>query len=328
MKKIALITGITGQDGSYLAELLLSKKYAVHGIVRRETLEDNEKLKNISSILNNITLHVGNLSDHLVMYKIFSKVMPDECYHLAGSTFVDYSFDEEFQTINNNFSSTHYLLSTIKELKKECRFFFAGTSEMFGEPTQTPQTEDTPFNPKSIYGISKVSSHYLIKNYREKENIFACTGIMYNHESPRRGNQFVTKKIISSAVKIKLGLQQELHLGNIDALRDWGYAPEYINAMWQMLQMEYADDFIISTGKLHSVKDFLEITFSYLNLDYKKYVSIDQRFYRVSEKIPLCGNPSKIKTICHWENSKSLEEIIKEMIDSEMNKYIKGKEYD
>ncbi|MDY0116723.1 MAG: GDP-mannose 4,6-dehydratase [Sulfurimonadaceae bacterium] len=323
-KKIALITGITGQDGSYLAELLLSRNYEVHGIVRRETLENSEKLENISSILENLTLHVGNLSDHLVMYKIFSKVMPEECYHLAGSTFVDYSFDEEFQTINNNFSSTHYLLSTIKELKKDCKFFFAGTSEMFGEPIHTPQTEETPFNPKSIYGISKVSSHYLIKNYREKYNIFACTGIMYNHESPRRGNEFVTKKIIVSAVKIKLGLQDELQLGNIDALRDWGYAPEYVKAMWQILQEENADDFIISTGVLHSVRDFLDLTFSYLGLNYKKYVKINQRFYRASEKIPLCGNSSKIKSILHWENSKSLEDIIIEMIDFEMLKYKQG----
>ena len=191
--------------------------------------------------------------------------------------------------MNNNFNSTHYLLSTIKEVKKDCKFYFAGSSEMFGEPSESPQSEITPFNPKSMYGISKVSSHYLLKNYREKENIFACTGIMYNHESQRRGNQFVTKKIISSAVKIKMKLQKELYLGNLDVKRDWGYAPDYVTAMWLILQQEKSDDFIIATGKLHSVRDFLEIVFTYLELDYKDYVKVDPKFFRASEKKPLCG---------------------------------------
>ncbi|PLY08725.1 MAG: GDP-mannose 4,6-dehydratase [Arcobacter sp.] len=321
MKKTALITGITGQDGSYLAELLLSKNYDVHGIIRRESLENSEKIKNISQIGDKITLHVGSLSDHLSIYKIVSKVMPDECYHLAGSTFVDYSFDEEFQTINNNFSSTHYILSTIKEINPKCKLFFAGTSEMFGEPNESPQNENTPFNPKSIYGISKVSSHYLIKNYREKENIFACTGIMYNHESPRRGNQFVTKKIITSAVKIKKGFIKDLYLGNLDALRDWGYAPDYIVMMWKILQHDCADDYIMATGKLHSVREFLDIAFSYLELDYKDYVKVDDRFFRASEKTPLSGNTSKIKAILGFEHSKEFKEIIIEMIKKEQELY-------
>lgn len=321
MKKIALITGITGQDGSYLAELLLLKGYEVHGILRRETFENSDKLKNIAHIQDKITLHTGSLGDHLSIYKIFSKVMPDECYHLAGSTFVDYSFDEEFQTINNNFSSTHYLLSTIKELKKECRFFLAGTSEMFGEPNESPQTENTPFNPKSIYGISKVSSHYLLKNYREKEDIFACTGIMYNHESPRRGSQFVTKKIISSAVKIKKGLQKEVHLGNIDAKRDWGYAPDYVLMMWRILQQEHPDDYILATGELHSVRDFLDLAFSYLGLDYVDYVKVDHRFFRASEKIPLCGDATKINAQVGMSHTKNLDEIIQEMLQEELLGY-------
>lgn len=323
MKK-AIITGITGQDGSYIAEFLLEKGYEVHGIVRRESLEDNDKLKNIKHIIDKLILHEGSLNDHLTIYKIFSKVLPDECYHLSASSFVNYSFNDEFQTMNNNFNSTHYLLSTIREVKKECKFYFAGSSEMFGEPNESPQTENTPFNPKSIYGISKVSSHYLLKNYREKENIFACTGIMYNHESPRRGSQFVTKKIISSAVKIKLGLQNELHLGNIDAKRDWGYAPEYAEAMWQILQADKADDYIIATGALHTVREFLEIAFSYLGLDYKDYVVIDPKFFRASEHNPLCGNPKKIKESIGWEHTKNLEEIIKEMIDAEIHKYNQG----
>ena len=320
-KKVALITGITGQDGSYLAELLLKKGYEVHGIVRRESLEDEEKLKNIKLIKEKLFLHEGSLSDHLSIYKVFSKVLPDECYHLSASSFVNYSFNNEFQTMSNNFNSTHYLLSTIREVKKECKFYFAGSSEMFGEPNETPQTENTPFHPKSIYGISKVSSHYLLKNYREKENIFACTGIMYNHESPRRGNQFVTKKIISSAVKIKQGLQNKLYLGNLDAKRDWGYAPEYIKAMWMMLQADKADDFILATGELHTVREFLDITFSYLGLDYKEYVEVDPKFFRASEHNPLCGNAQKIKKILYWENSKSLQETIEEMIEEELKKY-------
>jgi len=316
MKK-AIITGITGQDGSYLAELLLSKDYEVHGLVRRESFEDIEKLENIKHIKDRLHLHEGSLNDHLTIYKIFSKVLPDECYHLSASSFVNYSFNDEFQTMNNNFNSTHYLLSTIREVKKDCKFYFAGSSEMFGEPIETPQNENTPFNPKSIYGISKVSSHYLLKNYREREGIFACTGIMYNHESPRRGSQFVTKKIISSAVRIKMGLQKELHLGNLDAKRDWGYAPDYVNAMWMILQQEKADDFIIATGNLHTVREFLEITFSYLELNYQDFVKVDSQFFRASEHNPLCGNPTKIKKIIGWKNTKSLENIIKEMIDNE-----------
>ena len=317
MKK-AIITGITGQDGSYLAELLLLKGYEVHGLVRRESFEDIEKLSNIKDIKDKLYLHEGSLNDHLTIYKIFSKVMPDECYHLSASSFVNYSFNDEFQTMNNNFNSTHFLLSTIREVKKDCKFYFAGSSEMFGEPNETPQTENTPFNPKSIYGISKVSSHYLLKNYREKENMFACTGIMYNHESPRRGSQFVTKKIISSAIRIKKGLQNKLYLGNLDAQRDWGYSPDYVLAMWKILQADQPDDFIIETGCLHTVREFLEITFSHLGLDYKNYVHVDSKFFRASEKKPLCGNPSKINKIIGWNNSKSLEEIIKEMIDSEI----------
>lgn len=320
MKK-AIITGITGQDGSYLAELLLSKGYEVHGLVRRESFEDIEKLENIKHIKDKLHLHEGSLNDHLTIYKIFSKVLPDECYHLSASSFVNYSFNDEFQTMNNNFNSTHYLLSTIREVKRDCKFYFAGSSEMFGEPKITPQTEETPFNPKSIYGISKVSSHYLVQNYREKEGVFACTGVMYNHESPRRGSQFVTKKIVSSAVRIKMGLQKELYLGNLDAKRDWGYAPDYVKAMWQILQADKADDFIIATGNLHTVREFLEIAFSYLDLDYKDYVKVDQKFYRASEKNPLCGTPTKMKEIIGWENTKSLENIIKEMIDSEIIKY-------
>ena len=327
-KKIALITGITGQDGSYLAEFLLKKNYEVHGIVREESLKIEDRIKNIRSFKENLFLHSGNLNDQPTILKIFSKILPDECYHLAASSFVNYSFNEEFETMANNFNSTHFLLSAIREIKNECKFYLAGSSEMFGEPNETPQTEKTPFHPKSIYGISKVSSHYLLQNYREKEKIFACTGIMYNHESPRRNEKFVTKKIISSAVRIKYGLQEKLLLGNLDSFRDWGYAPDYVKAMWIILQAEKADDYVLATEKLHTVRNFLEITFSYLGLDYKDYVEVDKIFFRASENIPLCGNPKKIRNILGWENSKNLKYIIEEMIKEELKKMDKESAYE
>ena len=325
-RKVALITGITGQDGSYLAEFLLKKGYDVQGIIREESIQNRDKLINLENIINNITIHKGDVSNFENITTIFKKVMPTECYHLSGTSFVNYSFEKEFMIMNDNFNSTYYLLSAINKLNKNCKFFFAGSSEMFGEPYETPQTENSKFNPKSLYGISKLSSYYLVKNYREKEKKFACTGIMYNHESPRRGNEFVTKKIISSAVKIKLGLENKLYLGNLDAKRDWGYAPDYVKAMWKILQADKADDFIISTGNLHTVREFLDITFSYLDLEYQDYVEVDPKFFRASEKKSLCGTPNKIKEIIGWKNTKGLKEIIKEMIDSEINIYsLEGK---
>lgn len=313
MKK-ALITGITGQDGSYLSELLLKKGYEVHGIVKKESFEKKEKLKNILSFKKKIFLHVGNLINRSDVESIFFKVLPNECYHLSASSFVNYTLNNEYQTMNYNFNSTYNLLSVISEIKKNCKFYLAGSSEMFGDPVETPQNEKTSFNPKSVYGISKVASYYLLKNFREKENIFACAGLAYNHESPRRGDQFVTKKIVSSAVKIKLGLQKKLYLGNLDVKRDWGYAPDFVKAMWKILQLDFPGDFVISSSKLYSVRDFLDITFSLLGLNYKDYVEVDQKLYRASEKKYLCGNSDKIKKILNWKNTKSLKEIIEEMI--------------
>ncbi len=314
MKK-ALITGIGGQDGSYLADLLLSKGYEVHGIVKRESVEDaSHRLGNLSHCIDRIHLHPISVNNHLSLYKLFRDLMPDECYHLAASSFVHYNFDDEFLILNNNFNSTHYLLSTIKELKPSCRLFFAGSSEMFGEPDESPQTESTRFNPKSIYGISKIASYYMIRNYREKEGLFACTGIMYNHESPRRGHQFVTRKITSTVAKIVRGEADSLALGNLEAQRDWGWAPDYVDAMWRMLQTDRADDYIVATGVLHTVRDFVEIAFSLAGLDYRKYVKTDPRFFRPSEKIPLCGNPARIADRLSWKNSRSLEEIIAAML--------------
>jgi GDPmannose 4,6-dehydratase len=326
MQKKALITGLAGQDGSYLAELLLSKGYEVHGIVRRAALEDTaHKLKNVSHIMDQIKMHVASLDNVLSLIKTVRDVVPDECYHLAASSFVSYSFEDEISILNNNVNSTHYLLAALKEFAPQCRFYFAGTSEMFGTVLQAPQDAGTPFNPRSIYGISKVSGYHLVKNYRSQYNMYACTGILYNHESPRRGYEFVTRKIVSSAVRIKLGLQESLSLGNLDAYRDWGYAPDYVKAMWLMLQAETPDDYVVATGETHSVREFVEVAFKAVGLDYAKYVQVDPMFFRPAEKVQLCGNPQRIIEKLDWQRSRSFKEIIQEMVASEQKLYADGR---
>ncbi len=321
MKK-ALITGIAGQDGSYLTELLLAKGYEVHGIVRRIAIEDTEhKLKNLRGVLERLHLHVASLDNVLSMIKIVKDLLPDECYHLAASSFVSYTFEDEISILNNNVNSTHYLLAAIREFAPHCRVYFAGTSEMFGNVDHSPQDENTPFNPRSIYGISKVASYHLVKNYRQQYGMFACSGILYNHESPRRGYEFVTRKIVSSAVKIKLGMQDTLILGNLDAYRDWGYAPDYVVAMWLMLQADLPDDYVIASGETHSVREFVEAVFSRLALDYLKYVKVDPSFFRPAEKIQLCGNPSKAVERLKWHGTKDFKGIVEEMVGSEKSHY-------
>ncbi|MFH0976570.1 MAG: GDP-mannose 4,6-dehydratase [Spirochaetota bacterium] len=321
MKK-ALITGIAGQDGSYLAELLLSKGYAVYGIDQQSVIDGGEKyLKNINPIINKIDLSVDSLQSIFSVSKIIKTVAPDECYHLAASTFVGYAFKEEFAVLNNNINSTHFLLSSVKEHAPLCRFFFAASSELFGNAAHSPQNEHTPFNPRSIYGISKLTGYNLVKYYREQHGLFACSGILYNHESPRRGNNFVTKKVVSKAVKIKLGIEDELLLGNMDAKRDWGYAPDYVNAMHLMLQTEKPDDYVIASGEVHSINELTEIVFSHLGLDYKNYVKTDPALLRPAEELLLCGNSVKAMKNLNWRRTKSFKEIIIEMIDSEMKLY-------
>ena len=318
MSKKALITGVTGQDGSYLAELLLARGYAVHGIVRRTAIEDvGHKLKNIQHLLDKITLHVASLDNVLSLIKIVREVMPDECYHLAASSFVSYSFEDEISILNNNINSTHYLLAALKEFSPVCRFYFAGTSEMFGTVQSSPQDEKTPFNPRSIYGVSKVASYHLVRNYRSQYGMFACAGILYNHESPRRGYEFVTRKIVSSAVRIKLGRQDALVLGNLDACRDWGYAPDYVRAMWLMLQADEPKDYVVATNRTHSVREFVEMVFSRLALDYQQYVESDPQFFRPSEEVRLCGNPAKAIKELGWQQTRTLHEIAHEMVDAE-----------
>jgi GDPmannose 4,6-dehydratase len=322
VSKIALITGIAGQDGSYLAELLLEKGYEVHGIVRRVAIEDTEhKLKNIAHVLDRIHLHVASLENVLSLIKVVKDIVPDECYHLAASSFVSYSFEDEISILNNNVNSTHYLLAALHEFAPSCRVYFAGSSEMFGNVSLSPQDETTPFNPRSIYGISKVAGYYLVKNYRQQYGLFACTGILYNHESPRRGYEFVTRKIVSAAVKIKLGLLDRLVLGNLDAYRDWGYAPDYVHAMWLMLQGDAPDDFVVATGETHSVRDFAKTAFSSVGLAYEKYITVDASLFRPTEKVLLTGDPSKIIDRYGWKPTRSFSEIIAEMIECEMRQH-------
>jgi GDPmannose 4,6-dehydratase len=325
MKK-ALITGINGQDGSYLAELLLSKGYEVHGLVRREALEDPQhRLSNITHIIHDVKLHVGAIDNHLSIYKLITLVKPDECYHLASSSFVSYNFEDESSLVANNFTATHALLAGIKELVPKCRVYFAGSSEMFGNAKVSPQHELTPFNPRSVYGISKLAAFHLARNYREHHKLYIAAGILYNHESPRRGYQFVTRKITSTVAKIHLGMANRLELGNIDALRDWGYAPDYVIAMHAMLQQDIPEDFVIATGTLHSVRDFLNKAFSVVGLNYESYTHINSDHFRPGEEVPLCGDATKANLTLNWKPSRTLDQIVEEMVFSDIEHFRKNK---
>ncbi len=318
----ALITGISGQDGSYLAELLLSKGYEVHGIVMRSELEDPKRsLSKLSGILNQITLHPASIEAFPSMFQIVQRIIPDECYHLAATSFVSYSFDDEFAIFNSNVNGTHYILSILKEAAPKCKFYFAGSSELFGRAATYPQNENTPFNPRSAYGITKATGFYLTCNYRENYGMFACNGILYNHESIRRGYEFVTRKITRGAVQIKQGLASELLLGNLDAKRDWGYAPDYVNAMWLMLQQDQPDDYVIATGKLHSVGELCDIAFSHLGLNYLDHVKVDPKFYRPSEEVPLVGDASKAFKKLGWKPEKSFQSMVEDMVDYDLAEY-------
>jgi len=314
--KRALITGITGQDGSYLAELLLEKGYEVHGLVRRVALEDPEnRLKRLATVLPHLKLHAGSLESYASLYQAVGKVMPEECYHLAAQSFVTYSFDDEFSTLQANINGTHYLLAAVKNLAPGCRVYFAGSSEMFGKAEEAPQTERTRFHPRSTYGISKVAGFDLTRNYREAYGMHASSGILFNHESPRRGFEFVTRKITSGVARIVAGKARELRLGNLDARRDWGHAREYVEAMWRMLQQPEPDDYVIATGETHSVREFAEMAFGFAGLDYRKYVAIDLELYRPSEVNLLKGDASKARNVLGWRPTTGFAALVREMIE-------------
>ena len=320
--KTALITGITGQDGAYLAELLLEKGYVVYGTYRRTASVNFWRIEELG-IEKNPNLHLVeyDLTDQANSIHMVSKINPDEIYNLAAQSFVGVSFEQPLATANITGLGCVHLLEAIRVVNPKIKFYQASTSEMFGLVQEIPQSEKTPFYPRSPYGAAKLYAHWMVVNYRESYNIFATSGILFNHESPLRGREFVTRKITDSVAKIKLGKLDCLELGNLDAKRDWGYAPDYVKAMWMMLQAPKADDYILATGKLHTVREFLDITFSYLGLDYKEYVEVDPKFFRASEHNPLCGNPQKIKDNLGWENSKSLQDIVEEIIQEELAKY-------
>tara|TARA_B100001559_G_scaffold316595_2_gene320373 strand:- start:2946 stop:3929 length:984 start_codon:yes stop_codon:yes gene_type:complete len=327
MNKTALITGITGQDGSYLSELLLKKRYKVHGIVRRVALEDKtHRLWRLRHITKKIKLHAASLESYASLVKIIQKVKPDEIYHLGAQSYVSYSFEDEFSTINTNVNGTHFILSAIKDFSPRSKFYFAGSSEMFGKVHQVPQNENTAFHPRSAYGISKVTGYELTRNYREAYNLFCCSGILFNHESPRRGFEFVTRKISHAAARIKLGLQKDLELGNIEAKRDWGHAEDYVKAMWLMLQQRTPEDFVIATGKQHSVKEFAKLAFSLLGLDYKKYIKINKALNRPSEVHSLLGNCSKARRKLKWKPKILFKQLVKNMVEEDL-KFVKKEGY-
>ena len=322
MQKKALITGITGQDGSYLSELLLKKGYSVHGIVRRVALENaDHRLWRIQHLLDNIELHSASMESYASIFSIINSLQPDEVYHLAAQSYVDYSFKDEFSTLNTNINGTHYVLSSIKEASKHSKFYFAGSSEMFGKVKESPQNENTFFHPRSAYGISKTAGFHLTQNYREAYNLYTCSGILFNHESPRRGFEFVTRKISYAAAKIKKGLQKKLALGNINSKRDWGHAKDFVEAIWLMIQQDEAQDYVVGTGIHYSVEDFAKIAFNHVGLNYKDFITIDKRLIRPAEVDTLKADYSKIKKDLKWEPKITFENLVIDMVESDL-KYI------
>src|ERR1041385_282234 len=326
MTKKALITGITGQDGSYLAEYLLDLGYEVHGLVRRVAFEDPaRRFTRIQNLTDRLKLHAASLESYPSIFHVISQNQVDECYHLAAQSFVAESFAYGFSTMNTNINGTHYMLAALRELQPKCRFYFAGSSEMFGKVREVPQRETTPFYPRSPYGISKVAGFELTRNYREAYGMFCVNGILFNHEGPRRGFEFVTRKISSTVARIKHGAASELRLGNLDARRDWGHAEDYVRAMHLMLQLDEPDDFVIATGESHTVREFCELAFAEVGLDYRDYVVFDAHFYRPAEVESLVGDSTKGRRILNWEPSYTFEELVKVMVQHDLDCFAREK---
>jgi GDPmannose 4,6-dehydratase len=320
--KRALITGITGQDGSYLAELLLQKGYEVHGIIRRASSFNSGRIDHLYQDRHTrgvkLFLHYGDLSDTVNLVKLLYDLKPDEIYHLGAQSHVRVSFDIPEYTADITGVGTIRILEAIRETKSRPRFYQASSSEMYGKVAEIPQRETTPFHPRSPYAVSKVFAYWATVNYREGYNLFACNGILFNHESPRRGETFVTRKITRAVAHIKLGLQEKLYLGNLDAKRDWGYAPEFVEAMWLILQQEQPDDYVIATGETHSVQEFCEEAFGHVGLDWHQYVEIDKMYYRPAEVDLLMGDASKAKKLLGWQPTTRFKDLVKLMVDADV----------
>src|SRR5262245_44174315 len=317
--KAALITGITGQDGSYLAELLLSKGYAVHGMVRRASTENFER---IAHLRDQISLHQADLNDLASLTTVIQEVRPAEVYNLAAQSFVPTSWKQPLLTTDVTAAGVTRVLEAIRLVNpKGTRFYQASSSEMFGKVQQTPQDESTPFYPRSPYGVAKVYGHWITVNYRESYGMFCVSGILFNHESPRRGKEFVTRKVTDAAARIKLGLQKDLRIGNLDAKRDWGFAGDYVRAMFLMLQQATPDDFVIASGRTHTVKDLVQVAFEHLGLDWKKYTVQDPAFIRPAEVDLLLGDPSKAKRVLGWEPQVSFEQLVRMMVDADLKRH-------
>ncbi len=312
----ALITGITGQDGSYLAEFLLDKGYEVYGIVRRSSLE---KYDRIEQIQDKIRFVEGDLTDQSSLDQALQQLKPDELYNLAAQSFVPVSWNQPVLTADVTGLGVLRVMEAIRRQSPKTKFLQASSSEMFGKVREKPQTEQTPFHPRSPYGVAKVFGHHITVNYRESYGLFACSSICFNHESPRRGHEFVTRKVTQHVAKIKLGLADKIKMGNLDAQRDWGFAGDYIRAMWMMLQQPQADDYVIATGETHSVQELLEVAFSHVGLDWKKYVEIDPKLVRPAEVDYLCGDASKSKKVLGWKPEVTFKQLIEMMVDSDLN---------
>lgn len=319
--RTALITGITGQDGSYLAELLLEKGYEVHGIIRRASTFNTSRIDKLyrDPHVNDVRLflHYGDIADSTNLIKLLYRIQPDEIYHLAAQSHVRVSFDIPEYTGNVTALGTIRILEAIRETQIPARFYQASSSEMYGDAAEVPQTEGTPFRPRSPYAAAKLYAYWVTVNYREAHNLFACNGILFNHESPRRGETFVTRKITRAVAAIKAGRQDVLHLGNLEARRDWGFAPDYVRAMWLMLQQPTPDDYVVATGETHSVREFLEAAFSYVGLDWQPYVKIDPRYYRPTEVDLLIGDASKARNVLGWAPSLGFKELVALMVDAD-----------